>query len=147
MIKVTTEGKRFPEYDTFIDECIVALFPYNADYDINIRFQKFADKTGTHAGFCEGNSSDSEIIIGTHWKYEEDNDTVAYEPHEIASNLAHELTHAKQFCKKQINMVNHVWKHASETIDCVDLDYAETPWEIEAYAYEEILTDLLWENV
>lgn len=146
MIKVTTEGKRFPEYDTFIDECIVALFPENVQYDINIRFKKFADKTGTHAGFCEGDDIESSIIVGTHWKYE-DNEVIAYEPHEIASNIAHELTHAKQFCKNQINMIDHVWKHASGTIDCVELEYAETPWEVEAYAYEEILTDLLWENV
>ena len=146
MIKVTTEGRKFPEYDTFIDECIVALFPEGVTYDINIRFQKFADKTGTHAGFCEGDDIESAIIVGTHWKYE-DNETVAYEPHEIASNIAHELTHAKQFCKNQINMIDHVWKHASGTIDCVELEYAETPWEVEAYAYEAILSDLLWENV
>tara|TARA_B110000908_G_scaffold81704_1_gene97897 strand:+ start:521 stop:961 length:441 start_codon:yes stop_codon:yes gene_type:complete len=146
MIKVTTEGKRFPEFDTFIDECIVALFPDNVDYDINIRFKKFADKSGTHAGFCEGDRTESEIIIGTHWKYE-DSEVLAFEAHEVASSLAHELTHAKQFCKNQINMIDHVWKHASGTFDCVDLEYAETPWEIEAYTYEEILTDLLWENV
>ena len=44
-------------------------------------------------------------------------------------------------------MIDHVWKHNEVTIDCVELEYAETPWEVEAYAYEAILTDLLWENV
>ena len=44
-------------------------------------------------------------------------------------------------------MVDHVWKHNEMTIDCEGLEYAETPWEVEAYSYEEILTDILWENV
>ena len=38
-------------------------------------------------------------------------------------------------------------KHNQETINCEGLEYAETPWEVEAYTYEAILTDLLWENV
>ena len=146
MIKVTTEGKRFPEFDTFIDECIVALFPEDAQYDISIRFTKFIEKTGLYGGLCTGDRVSSDIKVATHWKYE-DGEHVAYQPHEIAGTLAHELTHAKQFCKNQINMVDHVWKHNGTNTDCEELEYAETPWEVEAYSYEEILTDLLWENV
>tara|TARA_B110000977_G_scaffold105019_1_gene137038 strand:- start:345 stop:785 length:441 start_codon:yes stop_codon:yes gene_type:complete len=146
MINVSTEGKQLPEYDTFIDECIMALFPHDAHYDINISFKKYVDKDGTHAGFCMGDKIESAIDIATHWMYE-DSEEVAYQPHEIASNIAHELVHAKQFYKGQINMVDHVWKHNHETINCAGLEYAETPWEVEAYAYEDILTDLLWENV
>jgi hypothetical protein len=93
-----------------------------------------------------GDDVESAIVISTHWKYE-DGEVIAYEPHEIAGSLAHELTHAKQFCKGQINMVDHVWKHNEMTIDCEGLEYAETPWEVEAYSYEDILTDLLWGNV
>jgi hypothetical protein len=44
-------------------------------------------------------------------------------------------------------MIDHVWKHNEVILDCAELDYMETPWEVEAYAYEEILTDMLWENV
>ena len=72
---------------------------------------------------------------------------VAYEDHEIASNIAHELVHAKQFCRGQINMIDNVWKHNKQVIDCDHVDYMDTPWEVEAYGYESILTDLLWENV
>lgn len=146
MINVQTEGKHLPQYDTFIDECIMALFPKDAKYDLYIEFKKYIDKDGTHAGFCMGDDIESAISIATHWMYE-DAEEVAYEPHEIASNIAHELVHAKQFYKGQINMIDHVWKHNQETINCEGLEYAETPWEVEAYAYEEILTDLLWENV
>ena len=146
MINVSTEGKHLPEFDTFIDECIMALFPSDAKYDIFFHFKKYVDKDGTHAGFCMGDKEESAIDIATHWIYEDDEE-VPYEAHEIASNIAHELVHAKQFYKGQINMVDHVWKHNEMTINCEGLEYAETPWEVEAYAYEDILTDLLWENV
>lgn len=146
MINVSTEGKHLPEFDTFIDECIMALFPSDAKYDIFFHFKKYVDKDGTHAGFCMGDKEESAIDIATHWIYEDDEE-VAYEAHEIASNIAHELVHAKQFYKGQINMVDHVWKHNEMTINCEGLEYAETPWELEAYSYEAILTDLLWENV
>ena len=146
MINVQTDGKYLPEYDTFIDACIIALFPEDAKYDIFFEFSKYVDKDGTHAGFCMGDDIGSAISIATHWMYE-DAEEVAYEPHEIASNIAHELVHAKQFYRGQINMRDHVWKHNQETINCEGLEYAETPWEVEAYAYEDILTDLLWENV
>jgi hypothetical protein len=146
MINVSTEGKSLPEYDTFIDNCIMALFPSDAQYDINIRFKKYVDKDGTHAGFCMGDTDDCSIDIATHWIFEEEEE-VAYEPHEIAGSIAHELVHAKQFYRNQINMVDFVWKHNHETINCEELEYAETPWEVEAYSYEHILTDLLWENV
>jgi len=65
----------------------------------------------------------------------------------MAGTLAHELTHAKQFCKSQINMVDHVWRHNGVHLDCEDVDYMDAPWEVEAYEYERILVDLLWENV
>jgi hypothetical protein len=146
MINVSTEGKHLPEFNTFIDECIMALFPSDAKYDIFFHFKKYVDKDGTHAGFCMGDKEESAIDIATHWMYEDDEE-VAYEAHEIASNIAHELVHAKQFYKGQINMVDHVWKHNEMTINCEGLEYAETPWELEAYSYEAILTDLLWENV
>ena len=38
MINVQTEGKHLPQYDTFIDECIMALFPKDAKYDLYIEF-------------------------------------------------------------------------------------------------------------
>ena len=146
MIKVTTEDRNLPEFDTFIDECIVALFPDGVNYDINIRYAKFIEDTGLYGGLCTGDQDSSTIDIATHWKYE-DGEIIKYEPHEMAGTLAHELTHAKQFCKSQINMVDHVWKHNGVHTDCADLEYMDHPWEVEAYEYEKILVDLLWENV
>ena len=153
MINVYTDGLSMKKYGTFIDECVVSLFPEGADYDIYFEAQKFVDdddthdcKPGTHAGFCIGDTEESVISLATHWVYE-CGEEVAYEDHEIASNIAHELVHAKQFCRGQINMIDNVWKHNKQVIDCDHVDYMDTPWEVEAYGYESILTDLLWENV
>ena len=56
------------------------------------------------------------------------------------------IVHAKQFARGQINLVDHVWRRGEETIDCTGLNYDESPWEVEAYAYEDILTELFWEE-
>ena len=93
-----------------------------------------------------GDDIESVISLATHWVYE-DGEEVAYEPHELASNIAHELVHAKQFYRGQINMVDNVWKHNNVSINCDTINYEDLPWEVEAYAYEAILADLLWENV
>jgi|TARA_B110000914_G_scaffold15650_1_gene12128 hypothetical protein len=149
MINVFTEGKRCTDYHSFIDECVVSLFPKDAKYTIYVELKKFVDEgeeLGTHAGLCVGDEIESVVSVATHWMFEGEEE-IAYAPHEIASNIAHELVHAKQFCRGQINMIDHVWKHNKVVIDCVDLEYMDTPWEVEAYAYEVILTDILWENV
>jgi len=146
MINISTEGKDNSKYVSFINECVVALFPEDADYDIFFEFKKFVDDDGTHAGFCLGDDEEAVISIASHWIYEGDEE-VAYEPHEIASHIAHELVHAKQFYKGQINMQDNVWKRGQVVIDCDSIEYNDLPWEVEAYQYEAILTDLLWENV
>lgn len=145
MIKVSTEGLT-TRYDRFVDDCIIALFDKepNIDYNITICLQKFVgEEKGSHAGFCLGDLESSEIEIATHWIYEDDEE-VAYSDYEIAGTIAHELTHAKQFSRGQINMVNNVWKSNDIATNCDDLPYDEHPWEVEAYAYETILTDIYW---
>jgi hypothetical protein len=48
MINVYTDGLSMKKYGTFIDECVVALFPEGADYDIYFEAQKFVDDDDTH---------------------------------------------------------------------------------------------------
>jgi len=140
-------GKNISEkHSIFIDDCVNALFcSFTDNYNIFVNFKKYIDNDGSHAGFCLGDTEESVIDIATHHKYECGEEAL-YTPVELARTLAHEIVHAKQFARGQINMVDHVWKHGKETIDCTGLEYADTPWEVEAYAYEEILTDLFWEN-
>ena len=144
MINLNITKKLSDKHNEFVDNCINALFDsYKGDYLITIDMKKFVDDDGSHAGFCFGDDQESAIDIATHFYYE-DGEEGRYTPVEIASNLAHELVHAKQFANSQINMIDHVWKHGKETIDCTNLEYADTPWEVEAYLMEDILTDIFW---
>ena len=146
MITISTGKNISTKYKEYIDDCVNALFhPWFKDYDIHVNFRKFIDTDQVHAGFCLGDSEESVIDIATHHVYECGEET-RYTPVEIARTLAHEIVHAKQFARGQINLVDHVWRRGEETIDCTGLNYDESPWEVEAYAYEEILTDLFWEN-
>tara|TARA_B110000977_G_C11070843_1_gene489480 strand:- start:696 stop:1133 length:438 start_codon:yes stop_codon:yes gene_type:complete len=145
MINVQIEGILDSKYNQFIDNCINTLFPVDAAYDITLVVDKFVGEPNEHhAGLCTGDDVESVIDIATHWICE--GEEIAFFPQEIAEAIAHELTHAKQFYRKQINMDNDVWTNSTTTIDCSLLDYAETPWEVEAYGYEDILTDLFWEE-
>ena len=145
MITVFTDDKLPEEYSGFIDSCIDALFSDEDDHQIYIEVSKFLTENPGCAGICTGDAAESTIQVATHWSYE-DGEEYAYEPHELASNIAHELVHAKQFCREQINMIDNVWKHNGVVINCDAAEYAETPWEVEAYTYESILTDIFWEN-
>ena len=66
--------------------------------------------------------------------------------HEIAGSIAHELTHAKQFAREQINMMNNVWKSNNIYTNCDDLEYEEVPWEVEAYKLQGPLTKAFMEE-
>ena len=144
MVNLSVSKKLSKRHMTFIDDVVNALFDsYKGDYLITIDSKKFIDDDGGHAGFCFGDDEESAVDIATHFYYE-DGEIGRYTPVEIAMNLAHELVHAKQFAHGQINMVDHVWRHGKETIDCTGLEYAETPWEVEAYTLEPLLTDIFW---
>ena len=75
--------------------------------------------------------------------YLADGDRIAFCSQELASNLAHELVHARQFLRGEINEYNYVWKGQ----DYENQNYEDWPWEVEAYSLEQPLVDLFWENV
>jgi hypothetical protein len=147
MITYSFEGKVLPTtYDTFIENVLNALFDIEPDpsLDILIRVSEAIEAQEGVAGLCSGDEHESTIDVATHFKLE-CGEECAYQPHELASNIAHELVHARQFARHQINTVDYVWKRNGESVDCEHIEYNETPWEQEAYALEGILTDLFWE--
>ena len=147
MITYYVEGiKLDPEYDVFIENVLNSLFeqPPEPSLDILIRVSKLIEEQESVAGLCSGDEHESTIDVATHFKLE-CGEECAYQPHELASNIAHELVHARQFARHQINTVDYVWKRNGESVDCEHIEYNETPWEQEAYALEGILTDLFWE--
>ena len=146
MVNLSISKKVSPAHTQFIGDCVDALFDsYKGEYDIFVDSSKFVDSNGAHAGFCFGDDMESVIDIATHFYYE-DGEESRYTPAEIAGTLAHELVHAKQFAYGQINMVDHVWRKGTETLDCTELSYDDTPWEKEAYTLESMLVELFWRD-
>ena len=137
MITYCNENAKF---DPFIDECVNALFPHNtAEALIDIEYVD--ELEDNHAGICTGDKEFVQITLSTNYSLE-CGDKIKYCDQEVASNLAHELVHARQFINGEINSDDYVWKG----VDYHDSDYAETPWEVEAYQMEQVLVDLFWEN-
>ena len=149
MMRIWTTGDNAQKYQTFIDQCVNALFDTDANYDIEINLRDFIDneevEKGTQ-GICTGDRSISVIEIATHSLYD-CGEEYRFQSFEVASTIAHELTHARQFHKGQINMMNMVWDDGKNAfVNCTDFNYVDQPWEVEAYAYEAILSDIFWEN-
>ena len=59
--------------------------------------------------------------------------------------LFHELTHVEQFARGRLASTEKGWFWNGDNMDHVA--YEEQPWEIEANAVEELLTDLYMETV
>ena len=130
-----------PNFDTFIQDVLNALFDGSQPTaDIEITWQKCIGEN--FAGLCNGNRKEVEIALATHYELE-CGDKIPYCNQELASNLAHELVHSRQFIRGEINSENYYYKGK----DYESFEYAETPWEIEAYQLEQVLVDLFWERI
>jgi len=146
MIAYFIEGKDSTRLDSFISECLGSLFlDTDGDFEIDITVNRFIDDVGEFAGLCTGDTESCIIDLATHFRMP-CGEEHPYEEHEFASNLAHELVHAKQFCRNQINNTNDFWKRNGKSFDCTGMEYAETPWEVEAYGLEQVLTDVYWSD-
>jgi hypothetical protein len=146
MITYFIEGKKpSKKLRAFTQDCINSLFGDNQPYfDIDINLRKSVKK-GQFAGLCTGDDKGVMIDLATHFRMD-CGSIEEFEPHEFASNLAHELVHAKQFARNQINSIDYIWTRGEIEVDCSNLEYLETPWEVEAYGLEQVLTDLFWEE-
>ena len=65
---------------------------------------------------------------------------------QILETLAHELIHAKQFLRGEINQRNLIWRGKRGPYDCKRLAYRKTPWEREAYGQEKELKITYWDK-
>jgi hypothetical protein len=104
---------------------------------INIRVPKkkgYID--GVVGGYCSSDRFDHEDG-GRYWSIDIDLANVTRT--EMIQNLAHEMVHAKQYLKKELNMENRKWKgrvYKSKENDPWDM---KLPWEKEAYKVEKVL--------
>jgi hypothetical protein len=65
---------------------------------------------------------------------------------QLIETLAHELIHAKQFIRGEINQRNLVWRGQRGPYDCRRLAYRKTPWEKEAFGQEKELKQIYWDK-
>ena len=61
----------------------------------------------------------------------------------MASTIAHELVHVKQYARREIDGYNMAWKKQPVP---EGTPYAELPWEIEAYQMEKDLLQKMVDN-
>jgi len=119
----------------FVEDVIMHLlpYPYKREIFIAIEFSKDLE----NAGECVGDRNFADITIAK----EIDGERVPNR--DIALTIAHELIHAKQYIKGQINPSKPVWKG----INYSNVSYRGSPWEKEAYLMEDKLVEMFYDEV
>jgi len=139
MINVFFQGrvKQKARLEEFACNVINELLPREFKREINIHV-RFAKNLGA-MGWCL--KEDEETIL-----IEVDNQL----PVEmIVRTLAHELTHAKQYIRGELNATMTRWNRQEIPVGPrggIKIAYRQQPWEVEAFQMEEFLTELLWEH-
>lgn len=102
---------------------------------VDIQFQTELEE-GKIAGYCMGDKHEIQIDIAR------TENGVPYTTREICLNLAHELVHAKQFIRGEINPYNTEMRQQEFVFTC----YMDKPYELEAYTMEEMLVEKYYDN-
>lgn len=138
-VDITT---RCPQRERVLDfavRVIESFFTHRFQRDafIDITVGKIQDG---YLGFCVGDREQIDIDLSRRGVEDE-----MLSPKDIARNLAHELVHAKQFIKGQIDGDMRYRKStAAKWVDHTDTEYLDQPWEQEAYGLEEELVERFW---
>jgi hypothetical protein len=121
---------------------------------VNIKFVRnlFDEHGNPYGGSCLGNRSSNivDIVISrgvTYMHADGELEYVKYTLGQIVELLGHELVHAKQFLRGEINNRNMMWRGVEGPVDCEGVRYRNQPWEIEARSYEKVLKKLYWDRV
>jgi|APSaa5957512535_1039671.scaffolds.fasta_scaffold99375_3 hypothetical protein len=126
------EKKRIIEY------CENALAYFLTDLskqiEVNLTISKELDSQAF--GYCSGDDSSVDIELA------KVSDGFKLSIDDMMLNLAHELIHAKQFIKGELNPNLNIWRHA----DYSNVPYSIRPWEKQAYMFEDIIYNLFWKN-
>lgn len=121
--------------EEFACDVISDLLPreFKREVNIHVRFVKSLDALG----YC----------------HKEDNETICIEIcnqgpiEQIASTLAHELVHAKQFIRGEVNAFMTRWKGLEIPVGPrggIEIPYRQQPWEREAFKKEVELVKAFW---
>ena len=141
-IFLSLEG-RWPQanlYSQFCYDVLDNLLP-NDDKDVFIDSKLSHHTDNQAAGYCYGFTDEVYIEIARN------SHGIPYTLDEIARNLAHELVHAKQYIRGELNATMTKWlkqeiPHGPR--GGIKIKYRSQPWEIEAFEREQELVELLW---
>ena len=106
---------------------------------------KICDYLDGDQGLCAGTRNYVEIELATVIRGKK-NRKRRPKLDQILETLAHELIHAKQFLRGEINQRNLIWRGRYGPYDCKRLTYRRTPWEREAYSQEKELKTTYWDK-
>ncbi len=145
--KIDIQGqlKNKKKYKLFAEKILYHYFRdrVRRDIPINITIKKSIDDNCR--GSCWGNRDYITIEIAKTIKdKKKPTKTIYIKSDEIASTLAHELIHAKQFIRGEINSTNLMWRGEDGPVDCEGIQYRSQPWEKQAFRGEKKLTKLYW---
>ena len=140
MICIWTSGriKNCKRVEQFVHDCFDHYFDgrLKRHVDVDIHFRtKIEDDL---AGWCSGDRD--EVVIEISRDYE---DTKT-----LLLNIAHEIVHAKQFIRGEINDYEMIWKKdgKGKRILCDHQSYKKLPWEAEAFSEEKKLVKLYYDG-
>ena len=150
MINLYFQGriKNRKVYEQFCEDVVDELFPRkftSRDIDIYIKFSVVVSEGAF--GWAGIGDCEDEYTIEVGKVISEKNELRVQTPIEIASTLAHELTHVRQYVRGHLNSEMTRWKGQKipyGRYGALKIPYQNQPWEVEAYALEKVLVASNW---
>ena len=140
MICIWTSGriKNRKRVEQFVHDCFNHYFDgrLKRTVDVDVHFRNKIE--GDLAGWCSGDKDEIRIEIARDY---ENTKT-------LLRNIAHEIVHAKQFIRGEINDYEMIWKKdgKGKKIVCDHQSYRKLPWEAEAFSEEKKLVKLYYDG-
>jgi len=128
----------FPEYErvnAFAEQAILKLFAGYPESQSHVEVKLFPEMSDHSGGYTVGNTELAFVTLTTGALGQD------YDIDNLVLNLAHELTHARQWITGELEQPC-TWKGQ----DCSEIPYEDQPWETEAYMMQYVLINEFWQT-
>lgn len=135
---------RWPQSDRVIEYCeniLQHFFKNKMKRTVEVVLKMNSHFSGYDVGYCSGDRDSVTINLSRRIR----DDEGKYHLRDVRglyTTLAHELVHAKQFIRGELNSSGSSYRRE----DYSDTPYRSQPWEHEAYMMEDFLFNLYWAN-
>lgn len=106
-----------------VEWCIKKLMPRMQTLEIEVEFEDIDE-----FGFCYMGNDNREFYISL-----KKNMSL----YDLISTVCHEMVHVKQFARKELRDLGHTVRLWKNELYNSNIEYAQRPWEKEAFALEE----------